>query len=74
VRELVASGKTYEKDGALFSVPPSTADDQDRVMRKSAEKGSGYTYFVPDVAYHETKWLRGFTRAINVQGPIITAR
>jgi arginyl-tRNA synthetase len=37
-------------------------------MRKSAEKGSGYTYFVPDVAYHETKWERGFTRAINVQG------
>jgi arginyl-tRNA synthetase len=43
-------------------------DDQDRVMRKSAEKGATYTYFVPDVAYHVTKWERGFTRAINVQG------
>jgi arginyl-tRNA synthetase len=68
VRELVASGKTYEKDGALFLCTTEYGDDQDRVMRKSAEKGGTYTYFVPDVAYHETKWLRGFTRAINVQG------
>ena len=34
-------------------------------MRKS---DGGYTYFVPDVAYHVTKWERGFARAINVQG------
>ena len=68
VQELVASGRTYEKDGALFLSTTAYGDDQDRVMRKSAEKGSGYTYFVPDVAYHETKWERGFRRAINVQG------
>ncbi len=68
VRELVARGKTYEKDGALFLSTTAYGDDQDRVMRKSAEKGGTYTYFVPDVAYHETKWERGFTRAINVQG------
>jgi arginyl-tRNA synthetase len=68
VQELVASGKTYEKDGALFLATTMYGDDQDRVMRKSAEKGGTYTYFVPDVAYHETKWERGFRRAINVQG------
>ncbi len=34
-------------------------------MRKS---DGTYTYFVPDVAYHVTKWQRGFRRAINVQG------
>ena len=34
-------------------------------MRKS---DGGYTYFVPDVAYHVTKIERGFERAINVQG------
>ena len=68
VRELVASGRTYEKDGALFLSTTAYGDDQDRVMRKSAAKGSTYTYFVPDVAYHETKWARGFRRAINVQG------
>ena len=34
-------------------------------MRKS---DGTYTYFVPDVAYHVTKWQRGFRHAINVQG------
>ena len=68
VDALVASGKTYEKDGALFLRTTEYGDDQDRVMRKSAEKGGTYTYFVPDVAYHVTKWERGFTRVINVQG------
>jgi arginyl-tRNA synthetase len=68
VKELVSSGRTYEKDGALFLSTTAYGDDQDRVMRKSAEKGGTFTYFVPDVAYHETKWERGFTRAINVQG------
>ena len=43
-------------------------DDKDRVMQKSAAKGGGFTYFLPDVAYHVTKWERGFTRAINIQG------
>jgi len=37
-------------------------------MRKRAEKGGDYTYFLPDVAYHVAKWERGFARAINVQG------
>ena len=68
VRALVERGKTYERDGALFLCTTEYGDDQDRVMRKSAEKGGGYTYFLPDVAYHVTKWERGFTRAINVQG------
>jgi arginyl-tRNA synthetase len=34
-------------------------------MRKS---DGTYTYFVPDVAYHVTKWERGFTRAITELG------
>jgi arginyl-tRNA synthetase len=68
VEALVASGKTYEKDGALFLRTTDFGDDQDRVMRKSAERGGTFTYFVPDVAYHVTKWERGFTRAVNVQG------
>ena len=68
VAALIANGHTYEKGGALFLRTTDYGDDQDRVMRKSAEKGSTYTYFVPDVAYHVTKWERGFTRAINVQG------
>jgi arginyl-tRNA synthetase len=67
-RRLVAAGHTYERDGALWLRTTDFGDDKDRVMRKSADKGGEYTYFVPDVAYHVTKWERGFTRAINVQG------
>ena len=67
-RRLVAAGHTYEKDGALWLKTTDFGDDKDRVMRKRAEKGGDYTYFLPDVAYHVDKWERGFARAINVQG------
>jgi arginyl-tRNA synthetase len=62
---LVKSGKTYEQDGALWLRSTDYGDDKDRVMRKSE---GGYTYFVPDVAYHVVKFQRGFSQAINVQG------
>jgi arginyl-tRNA synthetase len=65
VRRLVAAGHTYDKDGALWLRTTDFGDDKDRVMRKS---DATFTYFVPDVAYHVTKWERGFKRAINVQG------
>lgn len=65
VKGLQASGKTYEKDGALWLRTTDYADDKDRVVRKS---DGSYTYFVPDVAYHVTKWRRGFRKVINVQG------
>ena len=66
VERLVASGKTYEKDGALWFRSTDYGDDQDRVMRKSAD--GSYTYFVPDLAYHVNKFQRGYTQCINVQG------
>ena len=65
---LTAAGHTYDKDGALWLRTTDFGDDKDRVMVRSAEKGGEPTYFVPDVAYHLTKWRRGFRRAINVQG------
>jgi arginyl-tRNA synthetase len=65
VKALIASGKTYEKDGALWLRTTDYGDDKDRVVRKS---DGSYTYFVPDVAYHVTKWQRGFKRVIDVQG------
>jgi arginyl-tRNA synthetase len=66
VERLKAAGKTYEEGGALWLKTTDYGDDKDRVMMKS--DGSGYTYFVPDVAYHVRKFERGFTRVINVQG------
>jgi arginyl-tRNA synthetase len=68
VAALEASGHTFEEGGALYLRTTTFGDDKDRVMRKSAEKGGDYTYFVPDVAYHVTKWERGYVRAVDVQG------
>ena len=65
VQRLVQGGDTYEKDGALWLRSTDYGDDKDRVMRKS---DGGYTYFVPDVAYHINKFERGFHKVINVQG------
>jgi arginyl-tRNA synthetase len=65
VAGLAASGKTYEKDGALWLRTTDYGDDKDRVVRKS---DGTFTYFLPDVAYHVTKWQRGFRRVVNVQG------
>ncbi|MGK0442831.1 MAG: arginyl-tRNA synthetase [Pseudohongiellaceae bacterium] len=65
VQALIAHGHTYEKEGALWLKTTNFGDDKDRVMRKSE---GGYTYFVPDVAYHMNKWQRGFERVVNEQG------
>ena len=65
VAALQSTGHTFEDDGALFLRTTAFGDDKDRVMRK---RDGTFTYFVPDVAYHVTKFERGFTRAINVQG------
>jgi arginyl-tRNA synthetase len=65
VKALVASGKTFEHEGALWLRTTDYGDDKDRVVRKS---DGSYTYFVPDVAYHVTKWERGYAKVINVQG------
>ncbi|MFZ6722244.1 arginine--tRNA ligase [Undibacterium sp. Ji49W] len=65
VAALTAAGKTYEQDGALWLRTTEYGDDKDRVMKKS---DGTYTYFVPDVAYHVTKWERGYRKAINIMG------
>lgn len=65
VEDLQSIGKTYEGEGALWLKTTSDGDDKDRVMRKS---DGSFTYFVPDVAYHASKWKRGFEKVINVQG------
>ncbi|KLI99301.1 arginine--tRNA ligase [Luteimonas sp. FCS-9] len=65
VRTLTANGHTYEDGGALWLRSTGYGDDKDRVMRKS---DGSYTYFVPDVAYHLSKWQRGYRRAITELG------
>ncbi|WP_447527782.1 arginine--tRNA ligase [Vreelandella sp. TE19] len=65
VERLIANGHTYEDDGAMWLRTTDFGDDKDRVMRKT---DGGYTYFLPDVAYHYNKWQRGFKTVINEQG------
>lgn len=65
VNGLINSGHTFKEDDALWLKTTAFGDDKDRVMRKT---DGGYTYFVPDVAYHLDKWQRGFIRVINEQG------
>jgi len=65
VASLIKNGFTYEEDNALWLKTTEFGDDKNRVMKKS---DGGYTYFIPDVAYHLNKWERGFKRVINEQG------
>ncbi|HET6348559.1 MAG TPA: arginine--tRNA ligase [Candidatus Krumholzibacteria bacterium] len=65
-RRLVASGHTYEQDGALFFRSTDFGDDKDRVIQKSDGEP---TYFLADIAYHASKLDRGFQRAIGLLGP-----
>ncbi len=65
LRALDKTGLTYRRDGAFWLRTTEFGDQKDRVMIKS--DGSA-TYFLPDVAYHMSKWERGFHEVINVQG------
>ena len=65
LRSLDETGLTYNRDGADWLRTTEFGDQKDRVMVKS--DGSA-TYFLPDVAYHMSKWERGFHDVINVQG------
>ena len=65
VKLLTRAGHTYEFEGALWLKTTDFGDDKDRVMRKS---DGTYTYFLPDVAYHLTKFNRGYANVVNVQG------
>ena len=53
-----------DREQTLFR---STAlgDDSDRALLKS---DGSYTYFAPDIAYHKSKWDRGFRHMIDVLG------
>ena len=65
ISDLRQTGLVFEEGGATWLRTTQFGDQKDRVMVKS--DGSP-TYFLPDVAYHLTKWERGFEDAINVQG------
>lgn len=65
LEKLKVSGYTYESEGALWLATTKMGDDKDRVLKKASGE---YTYFAPDIAYHEDKYSRGFERLIDVWG------
>ena len=65
LNRLLAEGRAYEKDGALWFRSTDHGDDKDRVLRKS---DGLLTYFASDIAYHDNKISRGFDMMVDIWG------
>jgi len=63
---LSETGKIYDKDGAVWMCSSEFGDSKDRVIMRS---DGTVTYIIPDLAYHITKYKRGFDRIIDILGP-----
>jgi arginyl-tRNA synthetase len=66
IEVLTARGVLYEQEGALWFRSTAFGDDKDRVLVKSDGE---ITYFLPDIAYHQDKFARGFEQVIDLWGP-----
>ncbi len=66
IEMLRKGGYLYDADGATWFRMTDFGDDKDCVVVKSDGE---YTYFVPDAAYHQDKFDRGFVKAIDLLGP-----
>ncbi len=65
LQALTERGCTYEQDGALWFRSTDFGDDKDRVLKRD---NGQTTYFASDVAYHQNKFARGFSKVINIWG------
>ena len=65
LQELRKREMIYEDDGATWLRSKSKGDTRDRVVVKS---DGTYTYLMPDIAYNQDKFSRGFDRIINELG------
>lgn len=65
LKVLDEKGYTYESEGALWFKTTELGDDKDRVLRKT---DGSYTYLVPDIAYHNDKYKRGYDLLIDFLG------
>lgn len=65
IKILKDSGKTYEKDGALWLKTSEDGENDDVLVRANGIP----TYYAADIAYHRNKFIkRGFDRCIDVWG------
>ncbi|SHK68596.1 arginine--tRNA ligase [Rhodothermus profundi] len=65
VEALREKGYVYEKDGAVWFRTSALGKHQDTVLVKRTGEP---TYRLPDIAYHITKFERGFERIVDVFG------
>lgn len=64
--KLIAADLTYRKDGAIYFKSTAFGDDEDRVIWTSDDRP---TYLLPDIAYHQNKYDRGFELLVDIWGP-----
>ena len=65
LNKLKTSNMCYINENALWLKTTSYGDDKDRVLIKN---DGNYTYFLPDIAYHQDKLNRGYDELIDVLG------
>ena len=65
LEELKHRGKAHEKEGTLWFGSQDSEEDKERVLVRSDGRP---TYFASDIAYHQNKFERGFSRLIDVWG------
>lgn len=58
-------GLSYHKDGAVWLKLSELGNEQDKVIVKSTGEP---TYRLPDIAYHVTKYERGYDRIVDLFG------
>ncbi|OGT58987.1 MAG: arginine--tRNA ligase [Gammaproteobacteria bacterium RIFCSPHIGHO2_12_FULL_42_10] len=65
LQKLMLSGHTYELEGATWFRSTNFGDEKDRVLVRS---NGVRTYFANDIAYHLSKFERGFDLAVDIFG------
>jgi arginyl-tRNA synthetase len=65
IERLHKAGHTFVEDGKLWFKSTTFGDDKDRVLRRDDGRP---TYFLTDLAYHDSKMQRGYKRLINIWG------
>lgn len=66
LQRLQQEDVTYEKEGATFFQSSKFGDDKDRVIKRADGRP---TYLLADIAYHKSKYDRGFTNVMDIWGP-----
>lgn len=63
---LEEKGYVFREEGAVWFKSTNFKDDKDRVLVKSTGE---MTYLLPDIAYHDGKYKRGYELLIDLWGP-----